>query len=222
MIQKLISQSWRHLPQFYGHPVRLAGVALTAGFVVALNGCSSSPTPPTAETSPSLSPTAESAQASPQVSVSPMTEANKSEVTTAIEKALTSNLSKQLGVPVKSVTCPSQEKLAAGLSFDCNAEIAEGTFPVNVTMKDTQGRFSLKTRQLVLLARVESLLQDAIKQQNKLDVKANCGDGKVKFFQKVGETFTCKLTNPSGKMGSATVTITSEEGNVDAKWSVPS
>lgn len=222
MAQTLISQARRSLPGRLTHPVGIVG--LTLGCILSLSSCSTSPTPPAADTSPT--PTAADTQASPQVtsqaSVSPTADASKSQVTAAIEKALVSNLSKQLDVPVKSVSCPSQEKISAGLSFDCKAEIAEGTFPVNVTMKDTQGQFSLKTRQIVLLTRVETLLQDAIKQQNKLDVKADCGEGKVKFFQKAGENFTCKLTNPNGKTGSATVTITSEEGNVDAKWSVPS
>ncbi|UBF29751.1 hypothetical protein K9N68_27095 [Kovacikia minuta CCNUW1] len=86
-------------------------------------------------------------------------------------------------------------------------------------MKDAQGHLNFKTKQLLLLSEAEALLQQSIKKSKGVDVTADCGE-KVRLFTKVGDRFDCKLTNPKGKPGTATITVISEEGKVDAKWNL--
>lgn len=136
-----------------------------------------------------------------------------------VEQAIAQNLPKEIGVPIQSVSCPDQVLLAAGTSFDCDAKIAQGRFPVKVTVKDAQGNLNFRTKQILLLSEAETKLQQSIKKSEKLDVKADCG-GKVKLFKKVGEKFQCKLKTTDGKTGTATITPISEEGKVDAKWKI--
>jgi hypothetical protein len=137
--------------------------------------------------------------------------------TQRVEQAIAQNLPREIGIPLQSVSCPPQKTLEPGKVFDCHAQIAQGRFPVRVTVKDDTGNLNFKTRQILHLSRAENQLQQSIKQRDKLDVKADCG-AKVKLFQKVGETFNCKLKTPTGQVGSATITAISEEGKVDARW----
>lgn len=139
------------------------------------------------------------------------------EATKQVESAIAQNLPKEIGVPLKSVSCPPQEALKPGKVFDCKAQIDQGSFPVRVTVKDDTGSLNFKTKQILRLSAAETQLQQSIKQREKLDVKADCG-AKVQLFQKVGEKFNCELKTPTGKAGSATITAISEEGKVDAQW----
>ena len=144
----------------------------------------------------------------------------KTPATAAIEKAIVSTLSGKSPSPIKAVNCPDLEKLEGGKTFDCTLTIAEGTFPATVTLKDDSGNFLVKTKNILVRSALENQLVARIKQDNKVDVKAECGSSKVRFFKKVGETFTCKLTQTDGRVGTATITVTSLWGGVDARWSI--
>lgn len=137
-----------------------------------------------------------------------------------LELAIAQYLPQELGVPIQSVSCPAPTIVIPGNVFDCKAKITEGTFPVKVTVKNAEGQVTLKTQQILLLSEAEAKLQQSIKQREGREMKANCG-GKVKIVKKVGETFQCKLTDSSGKTGTATMTVTSKEGKVDANWKIP-
>lgn len=141
----------------------------------------------------------------------------QSKTTQAVEQAIAQDLPREIGVPVKSATCPQQQNLEVGQVFDCKVEIEQGAFLVRVTVKDAKGHLNFKTKQLLVLSEAEKLLQQSIKKNQGIDIKANCS-GKVRVFQKVGDRIDCKLTQPDGKTGTATITVVSEEGKVDAKW----
>jgi hypothetical protein len=134
-----------------------------------------------------------------------------------VEQAIAAKLPQKIGVPIKSVSCPNKEVLQPGKVFECKAQIAQGSFPIRITVKDAQGNLNFKTKQILLLPEAETQLQQSVKAHEKVDVKAECGD-KIKLFQKVGEQFSCKLVKPDGKTGTATIKVISEEGKVDAKW----
>jgi len=144
-------------------------------------------------------------------------ETGRSKTTQEVEKAITRNLSKEIGVPLKSASCPNQQTLTAGQVFECKAKIEQGSFLVKVTVKDPNGQLNFRTKQLLVLSEAEKLLQQSIKKSKGIDIKADCGD-KVRLFTKVGDRFDCKLIDPNGKKGTATITVINEEGKVDAKW----
>jgi hypothetical protein len=154
----------------------------------------------------------------PTIVVQSSPQTQKTEPTKAIESAIAQNLFLQTNIPINAVNCPNQATLEAGSTFDCQVAIAGGTFLTTVTMKPAE-RFSLKTKQLIVLSRVEDLLEQAIKDGKQFEVKVDCGTA-VKFFQAPGERFDCKLTEKAGKTGTATFTITDLEGNVDVKWTL--
>jgi hypothetical protein len=183
---------------------------LLSSLVLGLNSCASNRQP-----QGTRSPTQNSAESGLNVG-----NREPQETTRRLEQAITQYLPQEIGLPIQSVTCPAQTILIPGNVFDCDVKITEGTFPVKVTVKNAEGQVTLKTRQILLLPAAEAKLQQSIKQREGLEMKANCG-GKVKIVKKVGETFQCKLTGSSGKTGSATMTVTSREGKVDAKWKIP-
>ena len=188
---------------------RLLTFGLPLLVFVLLNACSGSPVSTNSgsvKETPSPSPTA--TQPSPE---------SQSKATQEVEQAIANDLPREIGVPVKSVECPNQPKLVPDQVFDCKAVIEPGSFLVRVTVKDAKGHLNFKTKRLLVLSEAEKLLQQSIKKSQNIEVKANCG-GKVRLFKQVGDRFDCKLTNPDGKSGTATITVVSEEGKVDAKW----
>jgi Domain of unknown function (DUF4333) len=203
------------------------------GLTVGLASCSS-PTPPTAQspspavtTSPTTSPSlaakvspSPTASVSPSPAASPAATGNKTEATKSIEASIINALSAQIPSPITAANCPNLEKLEAGKEFDCTLTVAEGTFPGTVTLKDSKGDFAVKTKNILMMPALETLLVTQIKQENKLDVKVDCGSNKVRLFKAVGESFECKIAPPNGKSGTATVTVTTPTGGVDAKWQI--
>jgi hypothetical protein len=187
------------------HRIWLAGMGL--GLVVGLTSCFSGS---------STSGNVTSNQNPSQTAVN-LNNSSKLGLTEQLERAIAQDLPQEIGVPIQSVTCPHQEKLEAGKTFNCTAKISPGTFPVEVTVKNPNGQITLKTKQILILTEAEKLLQQSIQQRTGTTVQADCG-GKVKLFQKVGEKFQCKLATASGKKGTATITVTKSEGKVDATW----
>lgn len=188
---------------------------LSIGLSIGLSSCSG---PSATSVTASPTPTQSEPQASPSIAPTmPSPSATSAQINRNLEQILTGELTKQLGgVAIGAVTCPAQAKFTAGTVFDCQAQISNGTFPVTVTIQDDKGNFTFKTKQIAMLPKIESFLQQGIKDKSGVDVKANCG-GKVLLIKQSGQTVECKLIDPAGKPGSATVTI-KDENNVDAKW----
>lgn len=194
---------------------------LTVCFGLSIGGCTQSGAPDSnaatevnqgnaSETQPPQEP--QPAPPTPQAVAS-----NKAELTQKLETGLQGELSKQLGgIPIQAINCPNLEKIEAGKVFDCEATIAEGKFPVTVTLTNAEGGVQLKTKQLVVLSKVETWLQQGIKEKSGLDYKAKC-NGKIVLIQQSAQTVTCTLTDTNGQSKTATVTI-QDENNIKAKW----
>lgn len=194
---------------------------LIAWLGLAIEGCSQSAAPDSNAATEVTQNNASATQPTPEVQpATPTPQAvsnNKPELTQKLETGLQGELSKQLGdIPIQAINCPSLEKVEAGKVFDCEATIAEGKFPVTVTLTNTEGGVQLKTKQLVVLSKVETWLQQGIKEKSGLDYKAKC-NGKIVLIQPSAQTVACTLTDTNGQSKVATVTI-KDENNIKAKW----
>lgn len=166
------------------------------------------PTAPTQPASPAATPVPSPTSTAPATS--------KANLTQMMESGLQGELSKQLeNIPVQAISCPNVEKIEPGKGFECWATIAEGTFPISVTITNAEGGVQLKTKQLVVLSKVEAWLQQGIKEKSDIAYQADC-PGKVLLVTSE-QTVTCKLTDPNGGTKTATVTI-KDESNIRARW----
>ncbi len=170
---------------------------------------------PSAGNSPALS-TSPSAENSPALSTSPATStpttgSNIRKVETALQRLYT----ERAGVPLESVTCPDNANLKAGGAFECKATAQGVNFGIQINMQNNEGKFDSKTKGLLILTKIEELLQQAFKEKAKVDVTTDCG-GKLRAV-KTGDTFTCKVTNKEGQTRNATVTVKDEQGQINVK-----
>ncbi len=195
-------------------------VLLVASLAVGLSSCGgdsstsgSSPSPAASDQkSPAASPAAEIKSPEPKKPEGP-----KSELTKKLESSASGLVTKEIGSELKSFSCPNIDKIEAGKKFDCDAEIADGAFPVAVTLNDDKGSFNVQTKNLLILNKAETLLKDGIKQRNQLDVTADCGKD-FYIFKAIGETYKCKLKSADGKSGEAVLKVTDLEGGVDISY----
>lgn len=179
---------------------------------------SPSPSSSTASESPVISPTT-TASASPSPSSSTATAStgggNRSLSPKKVEESLKGVYTQQAGVPIETVTCPDNVNLKAGGTFECKASAQNVDFRIAVTMKDNDGSFSSNTKGLLILTKLEKLLQDNIKKQTKQDVTADCG-GTLRAA-KVGDTFPCTIKDAQGKTQKIELIVKTEEGRIDVK-----
>lgn len=174
---------------------------LAIGSTAVLAGCHDTPTSsnsPTVKTSPSAGNTTQAAKVA------------------KAESELKSLYTKQVGLPIESITCPENANFQAGGTFECQA-IAQGVkFDIQVKVENNEGRFDSKVKgRLLNLSKVEELLQKAFKEKRQLDVTADCG-GKRRV-SKAGDTFTCKVTDKQGPVRNAQVTVKDETGSIKVK-----
>lgn len=166
----------------------------------------------TTSTTSTASPTAKS-ETSPATS-KPSTPPVAAQIAKA-EEALKTLYTKQTGVPIQSVDCPNNVTFKAGSTFECQATAEGVKFGIQVNMANDQGGFESKTQGVIILSRIEDLLEKNIKEKAALDVTADCG-GKLRVA-KVGETFTCQVKNNKGQTRDATITVKDEQGNINVK-----
>lgn len=147
--------------------------------------------------------------------------ADKPEIVQEVEKSIQEVLIPKLPeAEVSSISCPADLEIKAGTTFDCEAEAAEGTFLVGVTVKDDAGNLGFQTKGVLSLPLLEKSIQDGIKEQSKADATVDCGSAEASLylFEEVGETLECAVETPDGKTATATVTVNSEDGNVN--WEI--
>ncbi len=170
---------------------------------------------PTASTSPPASETTKT-ETSPAASTSPATSntPNAAAITKA-EQALKELYTKQTGVAIESVDCPDNVNFKAGSAFECQGSAEGINFGIQVKMENEQGRFDSKTEGLLILSKIEDLLETGIKKQAGIDVTADCG-GKLRVA-KAGDSFTCEVKNDKGQTRNAKVTVKDEQGNINVK-----
>ncbi len=172
------------------------------------------PSPLAASPSPSPSPTSASPSPSP-VPTTPGAVANNPKMVEQAEQALKTLYTQQIGAPVESVNCPDNIKFQAGNAFECQATAQKVKFTIQVKMENDQGRFDSQTKGILILPRIEELLEKTVKEKAKIDVNADCG-GKLRAA-KAGETFTCEIKDNQGQSRKAEITVKDETGNINVK-----
>lgn len=132
-----------------------------------------------------------------------------------VEQALQNLYRRQLGVPIESVNCPNNANLKVGGIFDCQARAQGVNFKIRVNMTDNRGKFNSHTRGLLILSKIEALIQKSVKEKTGANVTANCG-GKLRTARP-GVTFRCQVKSPQGQIRNAQVTVKDELGNTTVK-----
>jgi hypothetical protein len=120
----------------------------------------------------------------------------------------------EMGVKNITVSCPPNITAAdVGKIFDCQVSSEQGKFLYEVNYKAPQD-IGFKGKRIALIATVESLIQNSIKEKSNVDVTVNCGAHDVIWiYQKVGDTRECSITGVNAK-ATAVIKTTTEYGGV--------
>lgn len=216
------------------NPVQSKGIIfmllVALGSITILAGCQSNPSasnsPAVSESPVALNPPAvpespfivnPATSKSPAVSTTPRTASstqNSNNIKKA-EAALKNLYSQQAGVPIDSVKCPENANLKAGGTFVCQAKAEGIDFGIQVKMENDQGKVDTRPTGVLILGRIEDLLQKTVKERAKFEVTADCG-GKLRVL-KTGDIFRCKLKDKQGQSKDAEITVKDEQGNIDIK-----
>ncbi len=180
--------------------VKRAG--LLVGLVV-LGGCQLNPSPGDRSVSPAASPPS---SPSPIASGAPTP-------TRKVETQLESLLSNALEVSPLEVICPEIETVKVGDRIECRGTAAAQTFPIEVEFTSKAGAFTWKTKNLLILSKLEKFIQVTVKERSEVNVTADCGD-KIRIA-KLGDTFECKVSDAQGRSRSAKVVVKDTQGQVD-------
>ncbi len=143
---------------------------------------------------------------SPKASSSPT-------LTRKVETQLESLLSDALEVSPLEVICPEIETVKVGDRIECRGTAAAQTFPIEVGFTSEAGAFTWKTKDLLILSKLEKFIQATVKERSEVDVTADCGD-KIRIA-KLGDTFECKVSDAQGRSRSAKVVVKDSQGQVD-------
>ncbi|WP_315791294.1 DUF4333 domain-containing protein [Fischerella sp. JS2] len=144
--------------------------------------------------------------------------ATKSKLTKKVETAVKEQLGEVIGVPIESVSCPNQVHLEVGQPFDCNTVAENKEFITRVNPSDNDGSLKFNTRKVLVLPVLEQTIETGFKDQVGVEVSASCGEGKLRTFEQLGETFDCQVTDTKGETAIAEVTVKDDTGNVN--WEV--
>lgn len=132
-----------------------------------------------------------------------------------MEQSLQGLYRRQLGLPVDSVNCPNNVSLRAGATFECRARAQGINFGIQVKMENSQGKFDSRTRGLLVVSKIEDIIQKNIKEKSGVNVTVNCGN---KLRAAVpGDTFSCQVKNSQGQTRSVQVTVKDDLGNINVK-----
>lgn len=130
-----------------------------------------------------------------------------------MEQSLQALYRRQLGLPLDSVNCPNNINIRAGSSFECRARAQGVNFGIQVKMEDNQGKFDSRTRGLLVVSKIEELIQRTVKEKAGMNVTANCGSKLRAAIP--GDTFSCQVKNPQGQTRNAQVNVKDELGNIN-------
>jgi hypothetical protein len=135
-----------------------------------------------------------------------------------IKKSIADGVAAQVGLQVGTVTCPTEPREAkVNDEFECTVTPKEGgRLTIKVTQKDDQGNINwvvAKTEGLLDLAKVESSVQQGLKEQAEIDATVSCG-GRWKGAKK-GDTFDCDAKTTAGETVTVMVSVTDDNGNIE-------
>ncbi len=199
--------------------MKVRGLVVTLGAIVCLTGCGNRPqvassptiTPSPAETPNSPSP---SNTVTPTPSPSPSLASSPSPIVKEMEDRLSNEFNQKTGIAVQSVTCPGIVEVKAISQFECEATADGQNFEIAVEVTNPTGpQFTWSTRKLLFLSKVETAIQEQVKNKNGANVTATCG-GKIRAVNQ-GDSFNCQVSNTQGQTRSAKVTVKDDQGTVD-------
>lgn len=208
-----MSQSFRSkvslgLRQGVNHTKPWVTIAVSLSSLLLFVGCTTQPRAANTGTNlPTPTPTA-----TPTDIASP-TNASKSPATKDLEGRLSKAFTESTKIPLDSVDCPAQFDVKAGNRFNCQATSEGQSFAIAVELTNPDGQFQWKTKELLVLPKLEQYIQSRIRDKGGPDVTANCG-GKIRVAQP-GDTFECKVTGTQGQARSAQIKVKDEQGGVD-------
>ncbi len=205
-----------------GH-ASLIGVAIAGAITLASCTASQtdvSPTPLTTPTetasptpSPVTSPTGSPSPAEAPTPTASLTPApTKPDNVLTIEKQVSELVAKAGNLTIQSVTCPDAINETSQKPYDCQVQADIGSFIVVIQPTGQPGKFRWGTRGLLLLSKLDSLIQQSVANQGGGKVTVDCGT--QARTAKQGETFDCKVTDAQGKIRTARITVRDELGNV--------
>lgn len=132
------------------------------------------------------------------------------------EAALRQLYTRQAGVPIEAITCPNNANFRAGGTFECQARAQGVNFRIQVKMENDQGNFDSYTKGLLILTKIEDLINKTVKERANINVTANCGGGKIRRAIP-GDIFTCQVRSQQGETRTAQITVKDERGNINIK-----
>jgi hypothetical protein len=129
-----------------------------------------------------------------------------------LENRLGEIVSKTTGLTLQAVDCPEDFEEKAGKSYDCQLVSEVGSFVAVVQPTGQPGQFRWGTKGLLLLSKLDEVIQKSVQAPGGANVTVDCG-GKARPA-KSGEVFQCKITDAQGKERIAKITVQDELGNV--------
>jgi len=137
----------------------------------------------------------------------------------AVRASIQERLEELLDAPIAGVTCPDRRKAVADDTFECTAAGRHGaTLRIRVTQMDDRGNVDWEVIDSKGFLSIEALvvhIQDNIKTQVGIDVKAYCGWLTLREAV-AGESFECEAADADGVTRMVLVTMTDDKGG--ATW----
>lgn len=110
--------------------------------------------------------------------------------TAKVERAIAKSILEQRNIHAR-VACPAQVPQRSGYAFTCSARLDVGTYPVDVTEIDGDGRVRYRNEKpLVVLniAKVRRAIEASVLSQRRLRATASCPS---EVLQRAGVVFRC-------------------------------
>jgi hypothetical protein len=136
---------------------------------------------------------------------------------TEVKNTIKSTLKRDSTILPKSIICPEKISIKINSVFQCKVESDIGVFVVEGKIKDSEGTYDIKFKNLMGFSLVEKRLKNQILESYNIEVSSvECPD--IDRLAKPGDTFLCKVTDL--KKETRTVVIKVENEYADWSWKV--
>lgn len=128
------------------------------------------------------------------------------------EKLISSAVTAETGAPVKSVSCPSDQKVEKNAKFTCTVTGKDNSkADLPVTVADTKGSLKFRPVPFTHPAQIAESISTALTQRVKAKIEVTCQDIAI---AKAGGKLTCVATDTTKQKSKVFVTQTDAFGNV--------
>lgn len=139
--------------------------------------------------------------------------------TDEIEQSIQSDVEKQGGISVVTIACPPQVKPEIGQTFECTGELESGSrFYVVVKQLDDKGTVNWDiphSRGILNVSKLETYFQETVSKGVGTKPKVTCGS--VYRPNKPGDSFECRVANPTPKPTTAAKPVATKPAAIAAK-----